>query len=175
LYCSRRVGRHVRSVLRCCFYGRLWARNSSCIISGWLYRQANQCLAAYAVQKSGAPHRYGFCPAVYPPRIRHGHPVFKSRAGHNDHKYRNLCTMKELIEKYNTPVPRYTSYPTVPNWKPDTFQKESYLNRLTDGTAQANADGMSVYVHLRFCESLCTYCGCNTRSEERRVGKECGV
>ena len=71
--------------------------------------------------------------------------------------------MKELIEKYNTPVPRYTSYPTVPNWKPDTFQKESYLNRLTDGFAQANADGISVYVHLPFCESLCTYCGCNTR------------
>lgn len=71
--------------------------------------------------------------------------------------------MKALIEKYNTPVPRYTSYPTVPNWKPETFTKENYLDRLEQGFTQANADGISVYVHLPFCESLCTYCGCNTR------------
>ncbi len=46
--------------------------------------------------------------------------------------------MKALIEKYNTPVPRYTSYPTVPNWKPDTFQKEAYLERLEAGFVRAN-------------------------------------
>ncbi len=71
--------------------------------------------------------------------------------------------MKALIEKYNTPVPRYTSYPTVPNWKADSFNKEAYLNRLKSGFANANSEGISVYVHLPFCESLCTYCGCNTR------------
>jgi len=71
--------------------------------------------------------------------------------------------MKALIEKYNTPVPRYTSYPTVPNWKVDSFNEETYLARLESGFSEANTDGLSVYVHLPYCESLCTYCGCNTR------------
>jgi oxygen-independent coproporphyrinogen-3 oxidase len=71
--------------------------------------------------------------------------------------------MKELIAKYNTPVPRYTSYPTVPNWDAETFSKESYLMRLQEGFARANKEGLSLYIHLPYCESLCTYCGCNTR------------
>lgn len=71
--------------------------------------------------------------------------------------------MKHLIQKYNTPVPRYTSYPTVPNWKKEGFTKEKYLERLEKGFAEANTDGIALYVHLPFCESLCTYCGCNTR------------
>jgi len=71
--------------------------------------------------------------------------------------------VKELIEKYNIPVPRYTSYPTVPNWKTENFDKESYLKRMEEGFAEANKEGISVYIHLPYCESLCTYCGCNTR------------
>jgi oxygen-independent coproporphyrinogen-3 oxidase len=71
--------------------------------------------------------------------------------------------MKELIEKYNVAVPRYTSYPTVPNWNADTFSKEGYLKLLKSDFAKANKDGMSLYIHLPYCESLCTYCGCNTR------------
>lgn len=71
--------------------------------------------------------------------------------------------MNELIEKYNIPVPRYTSYPTVPNWKTESFDKKSYLERLKIGFSAANQEGISVYIHLPYCESLCTYCGCNTR------------
>ncbi len=71
--------------------------------------------------------------------------------------------MKDLIEKYNVPVPRYTSYPTVPNWDADGFTKEGYIKRLENGFSDANAEGLSLYIHLPYCESLCTYCGCNTR------------
>ncbi|MCA1761408.1 MAG: oxygen-independent coproporphyrinogen III oxidase [Cryomorphaceae bacterium] len=71
--------------------------------------------------------------------------------------------MNNLIEKYNVPVPRYTSYPTVPNWDNEKFDKESYLIRLESGFSTANREGLSIYIHLPYCESLCTYCGCNTR------------
>lgn len=71
--------------------------------------------------------------------------------------------MKNLIEKYNVQVPRYTSYPTVPNWKLESFSKNGYLERLNSGFSEANSEGLSIYVHLPYCESLCTYCGCNTR------------
>ncbi|HEY5370089.1 MAG TPA: radical SAM protein, partial [Hanamia sp.] len=68
-----------------------------------------------------------------------------------------------LLKKYNVPVPRYTSYPTVPFWKEginvskwiQLFQQEFVKNN--------NAEGISLYIHLPFCESLCTYCGCNKK------------
>jgi len=71
--------------------------------------------------------------------------------------------MNQLIKKYNVPVPRYTSYPTVPNWRTKSFDKFVYLNRLKEGFSTANKEGVSIYIHLPYCESLCTYCGCNTR------------
>lgn len=67
----------------------------------------------------------------------------------------------DLFEKYNKPVPRYTSYPTVPCWQKTPPTQHDWLKavqrRLTDGNA------LSLYVHLPFCEQLCTYCGCNKR------------
>lgn len=69
----------------------------------------------------------------------------------------------ELINKYNVAAPRYTSYPTVPFWDNEGFVVSEWINRLKV-TYQAHKDnGISLYVHLPFCESLCTYCGCNTR------------
>lgn len=68
-----------------------------------------------------------------------------------------------LITKYNVPGPRYTSYPTVPYWsvKPD---QESWKEHVLTTFKKSNStQGISVYIHLPFCESLCTYCGCNTR------------
>ena len=68
-----------------------------------------------------------------------------------------------LAEKYNIPVPRYTSYPTVPHWKEgiDTDAwKNSFVKSFTEGNPK---DGISLYIHLPFCESLCTYCGCTKR------------
>jgi oxygen-independent coproporphyrinogen-3 oxidase len=68
-----------------------------------------------------------------------------------------------LINKYNTPVPRYTSYPTVPFWDeqlPVDSWKEQFSKRFHE---QNHKNGLSLYIHLPFCESLCTYCGCNKK------------
>jgi len=67
-----------------------------------------------------------------------------------------------LIEKYRIAAPRYTSYPTVPYWQETGFSLPVYLDRLRS-SFEENEKGVSLYVHLPFCESLCTYCGCNTR------------
>ena len=66
----------------------------------------------------------------------------------------------ELFAKYDVRVPRYTSYPTVPEWHaaPTTAQWTASLDRAL---APPSAT-LSLYVHLPFCESLCTFCGCNT-------------
>ena len=66
-----------------------------------------------------------------------------------------------LIDKYNISVPRYTSYPTVPHWKDETPTQAEWLTHLK-ATYDSNP-GVSLYIHLPFCEALCTYCGCNKR------------
>ncbi|WP_432670127.1 oxygen-independent coproporphyrinogen III oxidase [Flavobacterium sp. SM2513] len=69
-----------------------------------------------------------------------------------------------LIQKYNVPGPRYTSYPTVPYWEEDTFSHELWLESVKKSFIQSNsAEGISLYIHLPFCESLCTFCGCFKR------------
>lgn len=70
---------------------------------------------------------------------------------------------KKLITKYNVAAPRYTSYPTVPLWENEAFNSEDWKSRLKATYCASKAGGISIYVHLPFCESLCTYCGCNTR------------
>lgn len=71
---------------------------------------------------------------------------------------------QSLIQKYNVPCPRYTSYPTVPYWDGDHFQKKDWEDSVVNSFSHANKNGgISLYIHLPFCESLCTYCGCNTR------------
>jgi len=67
---------------------------------------------------------------------------------------------KEIIEKYNVPSPRYTSYPTILDWnhlsmEPKVFQDEFIR------TEKGKNHSTSVYIHLPFCESLCTFCGCH--------------
>lgn len=72
--------------------------------------------------------------------------------------------MNSLIEKYNVAAPRYTSYPTVPYWDNDAPEQEQWKRLVKDTFVMTNKkDGISLYIHLPFCESLCTYCGCNTR------------
>jgi oxygen-independent coproporphyrinogen-3 oxidase len=69
-----------------------------------------------------------------------------------------------LIKKYNVPVPRYTSYPTVPFWDENAFRVDKWKEFVQDAFLQSNKEsGISLYIHLPFCESLCTYCACNTR------------
>ncbi|WP_243373386.1 oxygen-independent coproporphyrinogen III oxidase [Microvirga solisilvae] len=64
----------------------------------------------------------------------------------------------ELIARYDQRVPRYTSYPTAPHFKPevgaDTYAK--WLAELSPRTA------LSLYLHVPFCAELCLYCGCHT-------------
>jgi oxygen-independent coproporphyrinogen-3 oxidase len=72
--------------------------------------------------------------------------------------------MNPLISKYNVAGPRYTSYPTVPYWQSNTYSESAWLSSLSS-TFQAsnNSTGISLYIHLPYCESICTFCGCNKR------------
>lgn len=74
-----------------------------------------------------------------------------------------MKTSDDLVAKYNVAAPRYTSYPTVPFWENDNFGAAEWLTRLQNVYTTSKESGLSIYVHLPFCESLCTYCGCNTR------------
>ncbi|MGF1558221.1 MAG: oxygen-independent coproporphyrinogen III oxidase [Flavobacteriaceae bacterium] len=72
-----------------------------------------------------------------------------------------MCT---LIQKYNVPGPRYTSYPTVPYWNMETFSGNKWQSNLKRSFKESNAsEGISLYLHLPFCESMCTFCGCHKR------------
>ena len=69
-----------------------------------------------------------------------------------------------LIQKYNVPGPRYTSYPTVPYWDESGFTNQMWIESLKKTFQESNSEeGISLYIHLPFCESLCTFCGCNKR------------
>lgn len=69
----------------------------------------------------------------------------------------------ELLKKYNIAAPRYTSYPTVPYWENEHFSQTQWFANLQLAYTAHKEEGISLYIHLPFCESLCTYCGCNTR------------
>jgi oxygen-independent coproporphyrinogen-3 oxidase len=68
--------------------------------------------------------------------------------------------MSDLFEKYDVPAPRYTSYPTVPYWN-DSPSAEEWIASLHDAFSKPSAS-WSLYFHIPYCESLCTFCGCNT-------------
>ncbi|HKW00794.1 MAG TPA: oxygen-independent coproporphyrinogen III oxidase [Vicinamibacterales bacterium] len=69
-------------------------------------------------------------------------------------------SLTDLFARYDVPVPRYTSYPTVPEWHAQPTTGE-WIASLDAAIAAPDAT-LSLYVHLPFCESLCTFCGCNT-------------
>lgn len=80
-------------------------------------------------------------------------------------------SQEELIRKYDLPTPRYTSYPTVPYWQTDFFTTEKWIDAVRRTFEESNdTSGISLYLHLPFCESLCTYCACN-----KRITKNHGV
>ncbi len=68
--------------------------------------------------------------------------------------------MSHLFNKYDVPAPRYTSYPTVPYWS-DNPTREEWLGFLNKNM-NAHDTSWALYVHIPFCETLCTFCGCNT-------------
>lgn len=69
--------------------------------------------------------------------------------------------MQDLIKKYNVAGPRYTSYPTVPYWDDESFSYNRWLSVVKDSAESQKP--ISLYIHLPFCESLCTFCACNKR------------
>jgi len=75
--------------------------------------------------------------------------------------------MNNLIEKYNVPGPRYTSYPTVPYWEPQGFTPQAWGSSVQANFDQDPKQGIGLYIHLPFCESLCTFCGCHKRITKR--------
>lgn len=71
---------------------------------------------------------------------------------------------KSLIDKYNIPGPRYTSYPTVPYWNEAGFSLDSWKKTVVASFDESNdKEGISIYIHLPFCERLCTFCACHKR------------
>ncbi len=76
--------------------------------------------------------------------------------------------MATLVQKYNVSGPRYTSYPTVPYWNGDTFSGKKWFTTVKRSFDLSNSlEGISLYIHLPFCESLCTFCGCHKRITKR--------
>lgn len=76
--------------------------------------------------------------------------------------------MTNLIQKYNIPGPRYTSYPTVPFWDKEGIAQQNWERTVKKSFDESNnVEGISLYIHLPFCESLCTFCACHKKITTR--------
>ncbi len=83
-----------------------------------------------------------------------------------------MIPQDNLIRKYNVPGPRYTSYPPVPFWTNDGHNQHSWLETVRN-TFWLDGKEISIYIHLPFCDSLCTYCGCSTHiTRNHKVERE---
>ncbi len=75
----------------------------------------------------------------------------------------------DLIKKYDKPGPRYTSYPTAPQFN-ESFTHENYLDEIIKTNNEKNPPDLSLYFHIPYCDTLCYFCGCNmiiTRNRSR--------
>lgn len=75
---------------------------------------------------------------------------------------------RDLLVKYDRPGPRYTSYPTAPEWRED-FGDAEYRGALADAASRPD-EPLSLYVHIPFCHERCAFCGCNVV-----IAKKAGV
>jgi len=71
---------------------------------------------------------------------------------------------RELLQKYDRPGPRYTSYPTAPEWT-KAYGPEAYEAALRQ--ASTSGDPLTLYFHIPFCRARCAYCGCTTVITQR--------
>lgn len=67
-----------------------------------------------------------------------------------------------LLHKYDLPTPRYTSYPTVPYWDFSSIDEAKWKQAVVDTYESENGE-LCIYIHLPFCENMCTFCACNKR------------
>ena len=67
---------------------------------------------------------------------------------------------EELIQKYNIPVPRYTSYPPA-NFFHQEFEAQDYIQAIEESN-EGWPRNISIYIHIPFCTKMCHFCGCNT-------------
>ena len=77
-----------------------------------------------------------------------------------------VAVSAQLLDKYNQPGPRYTSYPTAPEWD-DGFGEAQLREAFREANAKPDPAPLSLYFHIPFCESLCLYCGCNVVINKR--------
>src|SRR5262249_16989162 len=77
----------------------------------------------------------------------------------------DIQVTRELLEKYDRPGPRYTSYPTAPMWQ-TSFGDVEYREALARAAALP-AEPLSLYFHLPFCWERCLFCGCNVVISKR--------
>jgi len=73
-------------------------------------------------------------------------------------------SLHELIDRYDRPGPRYTSYPTVPAWT-DAFDEQAFREALT----RSAGPDLSIYLHVPYCERLCSFCACNRQITQDRA------
>lgn len=81
----------------------------------------------------------------------------------------------KLVEKYSRPGPRYTSYPTAPNWSAD-FGADDFARHLKSGNGggkpserkPSGREPLSLYFHIPFCEARCTFCACSVVATPKR-------
>jgi oxygen-independent coproporphyrinogen III oxidase len=66
---------------------------------------------------------------------------------------------RELLQRYDRPGPRYTSYPTAPEWQ-DDFGHDEYRKALGQASREPDQP-LSIYIHVPFCHERCAFCGCN--------------
>lgn len=69
---------------------------------------------------------------------------------------------KRLLDKYNVPVPRYTSYPPA-NHFTGSFGESDFTGMIETSNSR-NPQNIAIYIHIPFCEKICFYCGCNSCS-----------
>lgn len=68
---------------------------------------------------------------------------------------------EKLIQKYNVPVPRYTSYPPA-NYFSGEFGPSEYV-KAVEASNNEWPENISLYIHIPYCSKMCHFCGCNTR------------
>lgn len=94
--------------------------------------------------------------------------ISKGYTEHNENRQVNIEMMKmdNLLEKYNVPTPRYTSYPPA-NYFHEGFTEEDLREHIV-ASNQLSPQHLSFYIHVPFCPQLCYYCGCNSYAMEKK-------